>query len=173
MIQLTDDEKFYFKQDLKLEQVHGYSFENARDIIACGFKPDKTFIFSDLDYMGCVSRHQGGADRAAVPFTGTSAGSRAAFRTTSPRPRLASRTGASRGCRPANGRSDNIGKNHFCSIQAAPSFSNSFPHIFGTASHIPCLIPCAIDQVRPRPHNRWLIAAGPVLPPDTRCRRAA
>lgn len=54
VIQLTDDEKFYFKPDLKLEQVHKFSFENARDIIACGFKPDKTFIFSDLDYMGCA-----------------------------------------------------------------------------------------------------------------------
>ena len=42
--------------------------------------------------------------------------------------------------------SDNIGKIHFASIQAAPSFSNSFPQIFGSASNIPCLIPCAIDQ---------------------------
>lgn len=42
--------------------------------------------------------------------------------------------------------SDNIGKIHFASIQAAPSFSNSFPNIFGTKSDIPCLIPCAIDQ---------------------------
>jgi len=42
--------------------------------------------------------------------------------------------------------SDNIGKIHFTAIQAAPSFSNSFPHIFGTTSDIPCLIPCAIDQ---------------------------
>ena len=41
---------------------------------------------------------------------------------------------------------DNIGKIHFVSIQAAPSFSNSFPQIFGTQSNIPCLIPCAIDQ---------------------------
>jgi tryptophanyl-tRNA synthetase len=41
---------------------------------------------------------------------------------------------------------DNIGKIHFAAIQAAPSFSNSFPHIFGEASNIPCLIPCAIDQ---------------------------
>lgn len=31
-------------------------------------------------------------------------------------------------------------------MQAAPSFSNSFPQIFGTKSDIPCLIPCAIDQ---------------------------
>ncbi|KAF8263406.1 hypothetical protein EI94DRAFT_1772958 [Lactarius quietus] len=44
------------------------------------------------------------------------------------------------------GDSDNIGKIHFAAIQAAPSFSNSFPHIFGTTSDIPCLIPCAIDQ---------------------------
>lgn len=41
---------------------------------------------------------------------------------------------------------DNIGKIHFASIQAAPSFSNSFPQIFGDNSSIPCLIPCAIDQ---------------------------
>lgn len=51
----------------------------------------------------------------------------------------------SKACFGFNG-SDNIGKSHFVSIQAAPSFSNSFPQIFGTQSHIPCLIPCAIDQ---------------------------
>jgi tryptophanyl-tRNA synthetase len=42
--------------------------------------------------------------------------------------------------------SDNIGKIHFAAIQAAPSFSNSFPQIFGEVSNVPCLIPCAIDQ---------------------------
>ena len=42
--------------------------------------------------------------------------------------------------------SDNVGKLHFVAIQAAPSFSNSFPQIFGSRSDIPCLIPCAIDQ---------------------------
>jgi tryptophanyl-tRNA synthetase len=26
--------------------------ENAKDIIALGFNRDKTFMFSDLDYMG-------------------------------------------------------------------------------------------------------------------------
>ena len=35
---------------------------------------------------------------------------------------------------------------HFVAIHAAPSFSNSFPQIFGTRSDIPALIPCAIDQ---------------------------
>ena len=44
--------------------------------------------------------------------------------------------------------SDNIGKAHFVSIQAAPSFSNTFEGLFGFShkGEIPCLIPCAIDQ---------------------------
>ncbi len=41
---------------------------------------------------------------------------------------------------------DNIGKWHFVAIQATPSFSNSFPQIFGDRTDVPCLIPCAIDQ---------------------------
>lgn len=40
--------------------------------------------------------------------------------------------------------SDVIGKISFPSVQAAPSFSSSFPFTFDTK--IPCLIPCAIDQ---------------------------
>ncbi|CAG8516154.1 10058_t:CDS:10 [Ambispora gerdemannii] len=93
VIQLTDDEKFLFKTDLTLDDAHKFAFENAKDIIACGFNLEKTFIFSDFDYVG-----------------------------------------------------DCIGKLHFVAIQAAPSFSNSFPQIFGKKSDIPCLIPCAIDQ---------------------------
>ena len=41
----------------------------------------------------------------------------------------------------------NIGKNSFPAVQAAPSFSCSFPEIFSGKKDIPCLIPCAIDQV--------------------------
>ena len=52
VIQMTDDEKFLFKPNLTIEQVQKFSRENARDIIACGFIPEKTFIFSDLDFMG-------------------------------------------------------------------------------------------------------------------------
>lgn len=40
------------------------------------------------------------------------------------------------------------GKISFPAIQAAPSFSNSFPQIFRDRADIQCLIPCAIDQVR-------------------------
>lgn len=45
--------------------------------------------------------------------------------------------------------SSNCGKIAFPAVQAAPSFSSSFPHIFGNdpmAKPVPCLIPCAIDQ---------------------------
>lgn len=51
VIQLTDDEKYLWK-DLTQEQCHRFAVENAKDIIACGFDVNKTFIFSDLDYMG-------------------------------------------------------------------------------------------------------------------------
>ena len=50
VIQLTDDEKFLWK-DLKAEETHRLAFENAKDIIACGFDMNKTFIFSDIDYI--------------------------------------------------------------------------------------------------------------------------
>ena len=41
---------------------------------------------------------------------------------------------------------DNIGKYAYPAVQAAPSFSSSFPMIFGAKSDVHCLIPCAIDQ---------------------------
>ena len=51
VIQLTDDEKFFLK-DLECEEAHRLAYENAKDIIACGFDVKKTFIFSDIDYIG-------------------------------------------------------------------------------------------------------------------------
>ena len=50
---MTDDEKFMWR-DLKLEEAHRLAYENAKDIIACGFDVNKTFIFSNLDYMRLV-----------------------------------------------------------------------------------------------------------------------
>jgi len=122
VIQMTDDEKFLWK-DLTLEEANRLAYENAKDIIACGFDVKKTFIFSNLDYMGqssnfyknicriqkCVNLNQ---VRNIFGFT----------------------------------EADCIGKISFPAIQAAPCFSSSFPAIFKEAKDIPCLIPCAIDQ---------------------------
>lgn len=51
VIQLTDDEKTLWK-DIKLEEANKMAYENAKDIIAVGFDVKKTFIFSDLDFIG-------------------------------------------------------------------------------------------------------------------------
>ena len=42
--------------------------------------------------------------------------------------------------------SSSCGKIAFPAVQAAPSFSSSFPQIFNGREDVPCLIPCAIDQ---------------------------
>ncbi|KAG2230800.1 hypothetical protein INT48_008741 [Thamnidium elegans] len=121
VIQLTDDEKFLFKPNLTVEMCHQFAFDNARDIIACGFKAEKTFVFSNLDFVGGAFYHN--VVRIARCITLNQSKSTFGFND-----------------------SDNIGKAHFVAVQAAPSFSNSFPQIFGDKKDIPCLIPCAIDQ---------------------------
>jgi len=49
---LTDDEKALFKDSATFEETLQYGMDNAKDLIALGFDPKKTFIFSDLKYLG-------------------------------------------------------------------------------------------------------------------------
>jgi tryptophanyl-tRNA synthetase len=51
VIQMTDDEKAYWK-NLTIEEALRLTIENVKDIIAMGFDPAKTFIFSSTLYMG-------------------------------------------------------------------------------------------------------------------------
>jgi tryptophanyl-tRNA synthetase len=51
VIQLTDDEKYLWK-DLTIESAKKLTIENVKDIIAMGFDVQKTFIFSDLMFIG-------------------------------------------------------------------------------------------------------------------------
>jgi tryptophanyl-tRNA synthetase len=51
VIQMTDDEKYLYRPELSLEDTAGFARENAKDIIACGFDVNKTFIFTDTDYI--------------------------------------------------------------------------------------------------------------------------
>lgn len=126
VIQLTDDEKYLWqkdatKKDNSLEHYHSLAIENAKDIVALGFDVNKTFIFSDLDFVGGdfytnvlkVQKH--------VTFNQV----KGIF---------------------GFDESSSIGMIMFPAIQAAPSFSSSFPLIFGGKKDVPCLIPCAIDQ---------------------------
>uniref|UniRef100_A0A8C7F5R4 Tryptophan--tRNA ligase, cytoplasmic n=1 Tax=Oncorhynchus kisutch TaxID=8019 RepID=A0A8C7F5R4_ONCKI len=122
VIQLTDDEKYLWK-DLSLEDCHRYTMENAKDIIACGFDINKTFIFSDLDYMGASPDFYRNVVKVQKHVTFNQVKGIFGF-----------------------GDSDCIGKIAFPAIQAAPSFSSSFPQIFKGRKDVQCLIPCAIDQ---------------------------
>jgi len=96
------------------------AYQNAKDIIACGFDMSKTFIFTDLDYIQhmypnvlkiqkFVTYNQA---RAIFGFDGSA----------------------------------NIGKSAFPAVQACPSFSSTFRVPLRGAPNMPCLIPCAIDQ---------------------------
>ncbi len=49
-IQITDDEKFFFKPELTLEDTRKWALDNILDIVAVGFNPDKTFIFQDSEF---------------------------------------------------------------------------------------------------------------------------
>ncbi|KAI0119301.1 tryptophanyl-tRNA synthetase [Daldinia grandis] len=125
VIMLTDDEKFLFSEKRTVEEVIGYSRDNCQDIIAIGFDPDKTFIFSDYEFMGGAFYRN--VTRFAKLVTYNQAKATFGF-----------------------DESSNIGKIHFTSIQGATAFATTFPHIFGDdekkVASIPCLIPCAIDQ---------------------------
>lgn len=39
------------RRDLDLEEAYRLGKENIKDIIACGFDPEKTYIFSNFDYV--------------------------------------------------------------------------------------------------------------------------
>ncbi|KAM5129730.1 LOW QUALITY PROTEIN: tryptophan--tRNA ligase, cytoplasmic [Mantella aurantiaca] len=122
VVQMTDDEKYLWK-DLTLEKAFQYTIENAKDIIACGFDVNKTFIFSDLQYMGSSPGFYKNVVRVQKHVTFNQV--KGIFGFTD---------------------SDCIGKISFPAIQAAPSFSSSFPEIFNGRKDVQCLIPCAIDQ---------------------------
>ncbi|OCF41674.1 tryptophan-tRNA ligase [Kwoniella heveanensis CBS 569] len=138
VIQLTDDEKYLLERDIKkqaeiMKKIKGkkpidllrhykrLGQENLKDIIACGFIPEKTFIFSDLSHVGGAFYE----NIVLMAKTITQSQSRNVF---------------------GFSESDNVGMFHFAAVQATPSFCNSFPQIFGTRDDIPALIPCAIDQ---------------------------
>ncbi|WVZ58889.1 hypothetical protein U9M48_009111 [Paspalum notatum var. saurae] len=120
VIQLTDDEKFLWK-NLTIVECKRLARENAKDIIACGFDIEKTFIFSDFNYIGGSFYENMVETSSRVRFNN-----------------LRGILGLSV--------EDHIGKIGFPPVQAVPSFASSFPHLFPGKDQLPCLIPCAIDQ---------------------------
>lgn len=124
VVQMTDDEKFLWRLP-DADEALRLTYENAKDIIALGFDVNKTFIFSDMEYIGSQPAFYKNIIKIQKCVTYNQVKGIFGFND-----------------------SDNIGKISFPAIQAAPSFSNSFPQIFGAndVGKTPCLIPCAIDQ---------------------------
>lgn len=116
LFQMTDDEKFLFKENLSLEETNKLAYENALDVIAMGFDPKKTKIIVDTDSAGIMYRE---ACKVAKKITFNMV--KSSFGLTD---------------------SNNIGEIFYTSMQAVPAF---LPSII-KKKNIPCLIPHAVDQ---------------------------
>jgi len=114
--QMTDDEKFLFKQDMELEETNKLAYENALDVIALGFDQKKTFIFSDIDYAKTLYPL---ALKVAKKLNFSTTKAVFGFKNES-----------------------NVGQIFFTSMQSVPAFLPSVQ----AGKNIPCLIPHAIDQ---------------------------
>ncbi|MBN1785435.1 MAG: tryptophan--tRNA ligase [Candidatus Methanofastidiosa archaeon] len=114
--QLTDDEKYVLSSNLTLEEIDTYTYENTLDVIAMGFDPEKTKIFSDLHCAKSLYRH---AIQVAKKVTFSTAKAVFGF-----------------------DNSTNIGLIFFTSMQSVPAFLPSIQ----AGKKVPVLIPCAIDQ---------------------------
>ena len=114
--QLTDDEKFLFREGLNLEEVRRLSYDNALDVIALGFKKGKTKIFIDTENSQLLY-NLGIRIAKQVNYSTV----KAVF-----------------------GLNDqsSIGQIFFTAIQSAPCFIDSIKK----GRNTPCLIPCGIDQ---------------------------
>jgi tryptophanyl-tRNA synthetase len=114
--QITDDEKFLFKDFEDLGEATKVGYENILDIIAMGFDPKLTRILIDTEYIHHL--YPIAVDAAKrITFSTT----QAVFGFTN---------------------SNNIGEIFYTSIQAAPAF---LPSALAKRT-VPVLIPCGIDQ---------------------------
>jgi tryptophanyl-tRNA synthetase len=120
-IQISDEEKAAFKK-IDFEILHKMGFENAKEIISCGFKSDKTFIFSNRDYrLNCQSYETFVSEmKMKVPMKTL----RDIF---------------------GLGDESSVAMIDWPIYQTAAAFYQAYPHVFGNRPAY-CLVPYAIDQ---------------------------
>ncbi|MDR0778239.1 MAG: tryptophan--tRNA ligase [Methanomassiliicoccaceae archaeon] len=114
--QLTDDEKFLFKQDATLENTKKMAYENALDFVALGFDTKRTKIILDTENIKTMYPI---ALKVAKKINLSTAKAVFGFDNTT-----------------------NIGSIFYTSMQSVPALMPS--ELAGR--NIPCLIPCGIDQ---------------------------
>lgn len=116
LFQMTDDEKFLYHPEKDLKEIESVTQDNILDIIAVGFKPEKTEILTDI---ANIKELYGVALEVAKRVTTSTVKAIFGFED-----------------------STNIGLVFYPAIQAAPAFL--YAKVKGKA--VPCLIPAAIDQ---------------------------
>jgi len=114
--QFPDEEKFLFKQDLSWDDGQKWLNENMLDIIALGFKPDKTHFIIDSQHANLMYKE---ACKVAKKITFSMVKSSFGLNEQS-----------------------NLGSIFYTSMQAVPAF---LPSVI-KKKEMPCLIPHAIDQ---------------------------
>lgn len=144
---MTDDEKYLWKDFQSLEEVNRLAYENMKDILAVGFDPEKTFVFADFDFVGYnLSVRTFYYINFSSQFFIYCSQCPAFYRNMVKIQKLVTFSQA-RGIFGFTD-SDSIGKIAFPATESTPCFSSSFPFIFNNRADIPCIIPCAIDQVK-------------------------
>ena len=155
IIMLTDDEKYLYtrnknngvqKKGQTAEDFLDFAHENAKDIIALGFDPKKTFIYTDYEFNGGHFYRNASEFESLLTFNQAEG----AFGFTG---------------------STNVGLIAYGAKQCVAAFPSSYPELFGykdyrypeldpagkrrhkDLSKIMTLIPCAIDQ---EPYFRML-----------------
>jgi tryptophanyl-tRNA synthetase len=115
-VQITDDEKFWFRPQSTRAETMRWGMENLLDILAVGFDPKRTRVFFDTRSIGTM--YSLAVDVAKrIPYSTV----KAVF-----------------GFKP----SANIGLVFYTALQTVPVFYPSWR----AGRSIPCLIPCGIDQ---------------------------
>jgi len=121
VIQISDEEKAAFKH-VEFENLHKMGFENAKEIISCGFDVKKTFIFSNRDYRLACPKYEN--------FTSD-------FKNNTPIKSIQSIFGLNE--------KGNIFMYDWPVYQSVAAFWQAYPHIFGSRPAV-CCVPHAIDQ---------------------------
>lgn len=140
VVQMSDDEKFYFKGGNDIDHFVRLGRENAKDIISVGFNPDKTYIFSNFNE---IARGNPGLWKNVVEmndYTGVNV-VRSAFGLNSHKVVRDEETGENK----VSATPCSVGQMAWPVFQSVPAFSSSFKFIFGEQEAL-CLVPMAVDQ---------------------------
>lgn len=114
--QIVDDESFLFKEEMDVKEANSVGYDNALDVIALGFDPDKTFLFFDTEYAKTLYNI---AIKIAKHTTFSTAKAVFGF-----------------------DNSTNIGLSFYPAMQASPCFLPTYLK----KMNVPVLIPAGIDQ---------------------------